>query len=704
MELQLAQGKMIASKMHTDNTIKEIIVDVKKLMNIAGMHGGHLRELFATIGTCATKAELLAAVTSMKNSFQHLRDSSCLKGYDPELEFESDKRKAKEESKRYDNILNVISAQTKTIQTVKNDASSSSKLISALEKQFNDLYNDKIDKDLNSLEMEQTIRHQNMRIEKLESEVAESRKDREFMSAQLENLSKLLMQSQSPHLQSQSGVVNVSIPSFTQVKAAPTRAPGSLQPITDESDEEISPPSSPHKRTADKNTSVQQQAHQQEQANANMRVLDELSSIRATNILLEQQVREVQRELQHHQGHLHLEANSSQHERLTKITLQSNAKTTSTSTATATATADIDIDVTDTSAACIGTNNNATTNTVANEVAEGAIEETEGGESADVALTRALSELLGTAHKAESLPHATATAEVSKDAALSAANLEQVTNATMATMSTQLQSLEERLNNTGNKRTQAYKAGFKKLFEELKNMNIKLNTSTMRVETVHDAMEQLDKEHSALLLAHKSSMRKNEKQQAVYFSAVDHIVNVVDILQAGLQRQEGLCVDMGKKMAKFLTSKSHIAASVVESSANNNNIIEQSRLMDPVASTIISREYGEQPDMPGGVSLLARMRIPGGNRMENHEFSMNQDKIATDYDAILAPDTVVEDAIHNVLCGNSTINTNNSSNGTQGQKQNQKPEPPKAPKNGSKVGGKSNGRPGASSIRCSVVK
>jgi hypothetical protein len=288
-------------------------------------------------------------------------------------------------------------------------------------------------------------------------------------------------------------------------------------------------------------------------------------------------------------------------------------------------------------------------------------------------LKRTLSDLFGTAKKYvlnEEELAATAAAEAAANKVTIEPTAEMMESLTQAaaqaaeeqigTFRKQVLELEERMDRGNAARMDAVRGGFSKLADEQENVLTKLSTSQLRTEAVHDALMQLDAEHSALLLSQKRDKDLQAENHTTYFSAVDHIVDVCDVLQAAVQRQEAMTIELSKKVTRMMSmvhasvnTKAFAPSSTnseilrIDHSNNNNN-------NDSENNAFGSREYmgGEEAStsMSNGKSLIAdqQSRAAGVLGPESTMFSGFSNKPAN-VDALLAPDLAITSIIDSVL-------------------------------------------------------
>ncbi len=590
--------------------MREVMRDTKKLMNIAGQHGGHLRELFSIASTTASKAELLAAVASIKNSFQHFKNKSLKSNYNPEADFEAEKALNATHNKRHEEMLRIVGENAKRLKELHNTHTVSSSRIENLEQIVAKLNGDNTQKSLHNASLENTVREQQRRILLLESEIGEGRRRYENMQKLLENI-----------ISSPDTVVMKSASPYSITKTQPVIASDS---VANSSKETMAPiavvqPSSPSLVVPN----------------------DTAKQSPMSDMLFPDTPREK---------------------------CVTNASLVSCSPTTKGMTSDVNVDMSNES--------NSTTSLMQHEVSTTDIKEnsinndiSDDESVADDAISRALSELLGSAQNVQN-----AKAHDEEAAAKAAAELachtsvpidvteeilERVTvRATKAaelhieSLRRQIHELDARIAHDNNNRMDAINSGFKKLSNEQTNLENRITTYQNRVEVVNDAMLQLDSEHSALLLAQKDQSRHHKEDNAAYFSAIDHLIGVVDVLHAAVQRQEGISVEVTKKVSRSLANHTQLRPEIhtespklelntnensLRNSFNTNTKINISARNNKINGA--NRGVSLSTDQPNSVSLLAAMQsqssVGGGTPM----FSMND---TAGYDALLAPDPEID--------------------------------------------------------------
>ena len=161
----------MAKNISLEGVVAEVISDVKKLMNVAGAHGGHLRELFASSANSVSKAELLAAVASIKNSFQHFQSKSIEdRRYDPEVEVE---KQRKEELKQRE-AKEREEAKDRMIKGLQLALTESCKRVDELERKTKIFEKESLNQEAERKRAEKNQKHQQSNVDSLQTKLRES--------------------------------------------------------------------------------------------------------------------------------------------------------------------------------------------------------------------------------------------------------------------------------------------------------------------------------------------------------------------------------------------------------------------------------------------------------------------------------------------------------------------------------------------------
>lgn len=694
---------MIATNMHLEKTVGAVVVDVKKLMSIAGQHGGHLRELFALSSTAASKAEVLAAVASMKNSFQHFKDHSIRQSYNPDEEFDREKERTLLEDKRRKDMLDVIGESSKRVSGLHNTLNIAVKKLREAERHINALKDSNEQFQTRNSTLERTVHDQDRRINELEDEISLNRLKQRKMESDLETLMKLArahplavaggeaasVVDQARELSSTGTVEHASLSSpAPQIPAlnahaaptapatatttlmtaapaaassvasssgaagqraqgaAPVSAPAPKPLLTDTWFDELdSPPSG----AADEDDSVRP-AQKTVDNNA---LAVQAASAPATAMVVGAEAQQQQRN------------NGEKEEDTYTQTYDSNLQALSEGGSTGTGEGEGEDRGPHVS---ISQQQSQQSLLSQSQCSQSIISIGSDPNDPSYELNQMLGGMLNAAGKREKDLKDAQRREKALAARNHAANSAVATRGgggtvDMQEMNSQIEAqvdrvmyeLEERLISNNDTKL----AKLKMLVENSQETILsRVSASERKVEAAHQAMLQLDEEHSALLFSQRAQVQEHAVSTAAYFSAIDSLVDVVDKLQAGLCRQEGLSVDVGKKVARALRDGS----GPTEPATNKENVLSsegQSRAASAQSSTLFTkgnmREYGEEPDMLQGMSSLAAS--------QPHDPSFSLESSVPNYKTLLSKDKEVNYLINAVLS----------------KKQ---PEPPKATKAG----------------------
>ena len=620
-----------------EKTLTAVVVDVKKLMNIAGEHGGHLRELFALSSTTASKAELLAAVASIKNSFQHFKDHSLAQTYKPEEEYNAEKARNALEDRRRKEMLDIILESSKRVGGLQASLNAALKKLRDTEKALDQLKAENMEYRNANIELERTVQNQDRRMNQLEEEMARNRLKQNKYETELAHLLKTTREAapvtQAPVLSSSSPPI-LELSSKTQLISTPR---------TEIIDAKEAPPSG-------NNTTEIRQTLETEVSTAGTVKMDAITSVGQTfddSIDLDAE-------------ELPLEDNEVAWMAQTVKELQSQRAVASDASLPAlvsssaavsdelpyphdTPSAHAQVLAMQTSSSLRSLLTSSTQSLMPSGRLSVCSESTDAG--VERGMSSVLSDLLNAAQSLEAdlQQHRNASKEsivapVVAVAPIAEASAHAISADVLARIDERLKQIEQSVTSGSEVKFATLRRSFESGQEHLQRQ---VHECAARVMAFEQVLLQLDEEHSALLEAQRAQAQEHGSGMAAYFAALDQLVGVVDVLQAGLVRQEGLAVDVGKKVARVLGAPAGVP--------HRQSMITSAVLpADPSARVVCAtglRESGETVNSPSGQSALAQSQA--ANPETGAHFTISD--ATPNYKALLASDAEVNRLVDAVL-------------------------------------------------------